>query len=78
MASSRDNLNEQDALPQGVVVEGEDAGDRAMRFRNFDKSRVDLKLIGFWPGNPGGVGISSKQVHNVCEDNESEMPHSTI
>ena len=67
MASSRVELKEQDAII-GRAVEVEDAVDRAMRYRNFDKSRVDFSSIGFWPGNRGGVGISSKQVHNVCED----------
>ena len=59
MASSLDKLEANDV---------EDAVDRAMRYRQFDKSRVPLKLIGFWPGNRGGVGISSNQVHEVCKD----------
>ena len=59
MAFSLDKLEANDV---------EDAVDRAMWYRQFDKCRVPLKLIGFWPGNRGGVGINSKQVHKVCED----------
>ena len=68
MASSLDNQDAINPLPQGAVVEVEDAVDRAMRYRHFDKSRVPLRLIGYWPGNRGGVGISSQQVHHVCSD----------
>ena len=30
--------------------------------------RIELKHIGFWPGNRGGLGINSHHVHEVAND----------
>ena len=60
MAYRQVNLNEQHAEAEAAVVEVEDAVDRAMRYRKYDKSRVPLEQIGFWPGNRGGVGINTR------------------
>ena len=69
MASTQGNRNPQDgASSPAAGLEVEDAVDRAMRYRRMDKTRIDLGEIGFWPGNRGGVGINSIQVHRVCED----------
>jgi len=60
MASSR--------APQGAAVDIEDAVDRATRYRKFEKNRVGPHLVGCVSSNRAGLGISFKQVHNVCAE----------
>ena len=72
MASSQIDLKQQIAEVNVVVadpvVEVEDAVDRAMRHRHLEATRISFRRIGFWPGNRGGVGINTRQVHHVAGD----------
>ena len=49
-------------------VDLEDAADRAERHRKHAQQRVNLRQVGFWPKNRGGVGVSSTHIHEVCSD----------
>ena len=55
----------------------EDASDRAQRHRKHGLVRIRLELIGFWPDNRGGLGISPYHVHDVawdCAANKTKLP----
>ena len=46
----------------------EDAGDKAQHHHMPGSARISLDRIGYWPGNRGGLGISSHHVHEVAHD----------
>ena len=49
-------------------LEIDDAGDRAQKHLKPGLVRIPLDQIGFWPGNRGGLGISSHHRHEVAWD----------
>ena len=51
-----------------VLLELEDASDRAQKVRKHGLVRVDVKYVGFLPSNRGGLGISGHHVHEVAWD----------
>jgi hypothetical protein len=50
----------------GIPIE--DAGDRAAKHKGSLTSRIPLGLIGFYPGNRGGLGMDCYHVHQVAFD----------
>ena len=45
-----------------------DASDRAQKARKHGELRVPLDKIGVWPGNRGGLGLSSHRARDVAWD----------
>ena len=68
MAHSLGSTSKKDDVGKPVVVDVEDAADRGFRKRKFERGRVELRKIGFWPENRGGTGINPRHVHDVAID----------
>ena len=52
--------------PESIALE--DACDRALRKRKRVSVRIDPDLVGYWPDNRGGAGVTLRHIHEVAQD----------